>query len=283
MRDDFSVFIMVWGRPNKMWTYQALRDQGYTGKVYFIGDDLDETIEKYKSKYKDSLIVFSKKDVQDLYDPGDNTGDLRSTMYAVNVIPGIAKNMGIKYFCILCDDYTGFVYKYDLSMSFLERRIKNLDGVFDVMISFYEQTGALTVAMAQNGDFIGGRNSALASNVRLLRKAMNSFLCSTDKPIEFVGRMNEDVTTYVNLGGRGGLFFTVPHISIIQKRTQSIEGGLTGVYLDWGTYIKSFFSVMYNPCCVKIIEMGEKHKRIHHGIKWDNAVPCIISETYRKA
>ena len=51
---------------------------------------------------------------------------------------------------------------------------------------------------------------------------------------------------------------------------------LNNVYLDEGTYIKSFFSVMYNPSCVKVKEMGESHKRIHHVIHWNNAVPKII-------
>ena len=28
---DFAVFIMVHGRPDKMWTRKTLRKQGYTG------------------------------------------------------------------------------------------------------------------------------------------------------------------------------------------------------------------------------------------------------------
>ena len=54
---------------------------------------------------------------------------------------------------------------------------------------------------------------------------------------------------------------------------------MTDVYLDYGTYVKSFFSVMYNPSSVKISHIG-KHKRIHHQINWNNAVPKIISEDY---
>jgi len=282
MRNDFAVFIMVWGRPEKMWTAHTLRRQGYTGKIFYVADDLDETLPAYREKYGDDLLVFSKTEVMDQFDPGDNTGDLRSTMYAVNVIPRLAKENGIKYFFIFCDDYTRFIYKFDEDLNFKESVINSLDNVFDALLEYYEKTNASTLAMSQNGDFIGGRKSKGSKNIALKRKAMNSFLCSTDRPFQFLGRMNEDVTTYVNLGHKGNLFLTVPNVSLIQMRTQSEKGGLTGMYLDYGTYTKSFFSVMYNPSCVKIGKMGEKHKRIHHKVTWDNAVPCIIGEQYKK-
>jgi hypothetical protein len=57
-----------------------------------------EALESLKEKYKDDLLVFSKTDMLNYCDPGDNTGDLRTTMYAVNIIPKLAKDKGIKYF-----------------------------------------------------------------------------------------------------------------------------------------------------------------------------------------
>jgi hypothetical protein len=282
MDSDFAVFIMVWGRPDKVWTYETLRKQGYTGKIYFVADDLDETLPAYKERYGNDLLVFSKEDVKDLYDAGDNSGDLRSTLYAANVIPRLAKENGIKYFTIFCDDYTRFNYKFDELMNFKENPIKSLDAVFDAMLTYYKKTSALTLAMAQTGDYIGGKESGRARRIRPSRKAMNTFFCSTDRPFEFMGRMNEDVTTYVNLGNKGNLFLTVPNIALHQKRTQSAKGGLTDLYLDYGTYIKSYFSVMYNPSCVKIGLMGAKNKRLHHKVHWNNAVPCILSEDYKK-
>ena len=51
MMNDFAIFIMVYGRPEKMWTYKSLRNQGYTGKIFLVGDDTDKTIDGYKKKY----------------------------------------------------------------------------------------------------------------------------------------------------------------------------------------------------------------------------------------
>jgi hypothetical protein len=282
MNDDFAVFIMVWGRPEKMWTAHSLRKQGYTGKIFYVADDLDVTLPEYKAKYGDDLLVFSKVAMADEVDPGDNSGDLRSTMYAVNAIQRLAKENGIKYFFIMCDDYKQFDYRFDGLLNYVSKPIKNLNSVFELMLTYFKNTNALSIAMSQTGDFIGGKKGSLGKEIKLKRKAMNSFLCSTDRPFQFIGRMNEDVTTYVNLGQKGCLFLTVPNTTLYQCPTQSEKGGLSEMYLDYGTYVKSFFTVMYNPSCVKVGEMGEKHKRLHHKVKWRNAVPCILSEQYRK-
>jgi len=283
MIEKIAVFIMVHGRPDKMWTAKSLRQSGYTGKIFYVADDLDETMPLYKEKYGENLIVFDKKEAAKEVDAGDNSGDLRSTLFASSHIFKIAKDMNIKYFFIMCDDYTLFAYKFDENLKFKETKIKNFDRVFQIMIDFLVSSNAACVAMAQNGDFIGGKNSKKAIEKKPFRKAMNTFLCSTDRPFKFMGRLNEDVTTYVNLGSKGILFLTLPDVAIIQLPTQKVAGGLSEVYLRYGTYIKSFFSVMFNPSCVKIGMMGESHKRIHHSVKWNNAVPKIISEQYKKA
>ena len=72
-------------------------------------------------------------------------------------------------------------------------------------------------------------------------------------------------------------------LQLDQKDTQSNAGGMTDVYIDGGTYVKSFYSVIVSPSCVKISQMGVSSKRLHHLISWNNAVPCIINEKYKKA
>ncbi|MGT3185593.1 hypothetical protein ACVSXV_23155, partial [Yersinia enterocolitica] len=96
------------------------------------------------------------------------------------------------------------------------------------------------------------------------------------------GRINEDVNTYTTLGRRGELFMTIGAVQLLQKRTQSNSGGMTELYLDSGTYVKSFYSVMFSPSCVKISLMGSTHKRIHHKVIWDNAAVKVISEIHKK-
>ena len=110
---------------------------------------------------------------------------------------------------------------------------------------------------------------------------MNTFLCSYKRPFKFMGRLNEDVTTYVNLGTKGNLLVTSSKLRLQQQPSQSQEGGLTDLYLDYGTYVKSFMSIIYNPSCIKIREMGD-FKRLHHHVEWKFAVPLILNEKHKK-
>ena len=280
LNKDFAVFIMVHGRPDKMRTYDTLRRQGYTGKIYLVADDLDDTVARYKEIYGDDVIVFDKTEAAKHSDAGDSTGDLRSTLFASNVIFDLAEERGITHFFIMCDDYQNFFYA--MSDSTGSVFAKDLNLMFDIMVDYYKEAPIKVLAFAQTGDFIGGVENARGAYRFSKRKAMNTLLCSTERRVEFVGRLNEDVTTYVNLGGRGDLFLTIPVISLSQPDTQKRKRGLTDVYLDDGTYVKSFFSVMYNPSSVKISMMGDNHMRIHHRITWNNAAPMIIDEKYKK-
>ena len=278
--NDFAVFIMVHGRPDKAWTYNSLRKHGYTGKIYLVADDLDPTRHRYKEIYKDQLLIFNKKQAAESMDAGDNTGDLRSTMFASNTIFDLAKENNIKYFFNMCDDYTNFGHNFNTDYEIDRHNIKNLDKVFAAMVEFYKNTPTKTIAFSQGGDFMGGVSPSF--KLELKRKAMNTFLCSTDRPFKFIGRLNEDVTTYVNLGSKGDLFFTLTNIRLTQTAHQQEQSGLTDVYLDNGTYTKSFMSIIYNPSCIKISSLGHKHKRIHHKITWNNAVPKILNEKTKK-
>lgn len=111
---------------------------------------------------------------------------------------------------------------------------------------------------------------------------MNSFFCRTDEPLEFVGTQNEDVTMYTTYGMRGKLCFTVAGANIEQIQSQTVKGGMTEVYKAMGTYLKSFYSIVVQPSCVKIALMGNKNMRLHHNVAWNNCTPMILNEKWRK-
>jgi len=278
MRNDFAAFILSHGRPDKIHTIKSLQRAGYSGRYFIVIDDEDNTADDYRAKYSDKVLQFNKKSYADLTDEGDNFENRRTTTHARNAIFDLAREQGCKFFIALDDDYTDFVYKYNDEACFAESHILSIDSTFDLLIDYLEATQALSIAMAQNGDFIGGACGTFAKHVKPKRKAMNTFICSTDRPFQFISRLNEDVNTYLTLGHRGKLFFTIPQVSIIQKQTQATKGGMTEAYLEGGTYVKTFYSVMYCPSFVKVSMMGEKHRRIHHRVTWKNAVPVILSE-----
>lgn len=280
---DFCAFILTHGRAGRVYTEKALREGGYSGPIYYVVDDEDAQIEDYKQLYgAENVLVFSKDEIGKTFDKGDNFGKKGVIIFARNVCFEFAKKLGYRYFIELDDDYSSFTYRFDKELTFKERKIKSLDNVLNSMLDFLKSTPVKTVAMSQGGDYLGGGNGALGEAIRAKRKAMNSFICDVENPFTFVGCINEDVNTYVRYGQIGDIFLTLPICCLHQKATQSNKGGMTEAYLENGTYLKSFYSVMYAPSCVKINVMGENHRRIHHHINWRNCTPKILSETYKK-
>jgi hypothetical protein len=282
---DFAIFILTHGRADNVVTYNTLISSGYTGKIYIIIDNEDKTYQKYYDNFgKENVIMFDKLEVSKTFDEADNFNDRRAIVYARNACFDIAKKLGIKYFMQLDDDYSVFLFRINQYGTIPKGHFKiktMLDSVINSLLKFYISSNADSIAMAQGGDFIGGEVNSFY-NYQLRRKCMNTFICSTDRPFQFVGRINEDVNTYTRIASTGKLFLTTPLVSILQKETQSNDGGMTDIYLDNGTYIKSFYSVIFSPSSVRIGLMGNKNMRMHHKIKWNNAVPKIIEEKYKK-
>lgn len=280
MRDDFAVFILTHGRPDNIKTLKALKNGNYTGRLYIVIDNEDDTADRYRELYGDKVIQFDKLDESKKFDTADLSEDRRAIVYARNVCFDLAEQLGMEHFLELDDDYTDFEYRWPEGGKLMIKSITNLDALFSAMVEFLETSGALSVALAQGGDLIGGANTFFRSG--LSRKAMNTFFCKTARRFKFVGRVNEDVNTYTSLGSKGGLFFTVTNVQIVQKQTQSQGGGMSGLYLDSGTYVKSFYSVIFSPQAVKVAEMGAHHRRMHHRVNWNACTPKILSDRYRK-
>ena len=281
MDDDFAVFILSHGRADNVRTMQALAKGGYTGKWYIIIDNEDDTSQMYYDKFgEDHVIMFDKIEFAKTFDTMDNFGKRNTIVYARNVCFKIAEDLGIKKFLQLDDDYTDFQYRYPKDGKLSHTGVKSLNVLFNYMLDFLDTTDALTVCFAQGGDFIGGLNGMYFDKIK--RKGMNTFFCKTDRPMNFVGHINEDVNTYVSRGTRGDLILTITDVMVNQLATQSNSGGMTGAYLTAGTYFKTIYTVMIAPSCTKISMMNTAHSRIHHKVYWNNAVPKIISPKYQK-
>lgn len=282
---DFTVFILTHGRPNNVKTVNTLKRCGYTGLIYFIVDNEDKTIEQYKKNFGEEWVkVFDKKAMADEVDEGNNFDERRTITHARNACFKIAKDLGVTYFIQLDDDYTSFEWRYEskCGKKLLVHKIKNLDTILYLYLEFYKSTNFKSIAFAQGGDFIGGMENPYVKKRPLLRKCMNSFICSTEREFQFIGAMNEDVNTYTTLGSRGELFGTVPMISLVQTATQSNKSGITDMYLRFGTYCKAFTTTMMQPSSVIVSMMNSKNQRIHHSINWGNTTPMIISEDHKK-
>jgi hypothetical protein len=277
---DYAVIIPTHGRYDRVFTHDTLRKSGYTGDIYLLCDDEDDQLDLYKKKYGKMVLVFSKDDYAGKFDKMDNFGNKACVVYARNAMWDAARSVGLTHFAVLDDDYTSIKYRITPDGGYHGKLMKNTDGVFAAYINFLKTSGVDTVCFAQGGDYIGGKDNGKVKNgFKVSRKMMNLYFFDVDKPIEFKGTINEDLTSSVTEGQRGQIILTSLMSSVDQKETQSNAGGLTDIYLEVGTYVKSFYSVMAAPSCVKIASMGDGHLRIHHAVTWKNAVPKIIRES----
>lgn len=287
---DFCVFILTHGRPDKVVTLGTLRNNGYEGPVFIVIDNEDKKADEYVANFGiENVIIFDKSAVADSIDEFDNFKDRRAIVYARNACFNIAQELGFKWFLELDDDYTMFKYrmndKYQHPDSCPYIR-KTLGDAIYASLEYFKSIPALSISFSQGGDWMGQKTNPVDFISGKFgfnqRKCMNSFFCCTERRFDFVGRINEDVNIYTWFQSMGNLFLTVPHIQLDQKPTQKNAGGMTEIYTNQGTYIKSFYTIMCSPSCVTIELMGETNRRMHHKIKWDNAVPLILSERHRK-
>lgn len=282
MRNDFACFILCHGHPENVVTFDTLKKRGYTGKIYIICDDEDKTLQGYIDRFgKDSVKIFNKLEILKRMDTMDTSTNRGCAVYARNACFDIAKELGLKYFCELDDDYKEFFYRYPDNNKLGFCYPSHLNDCFEAILTYLENNKQITsIAVSQGGDLIGGLDSFL--NLKLKRKCMNSWFCSVDREFTFNGRMNDDVNTYCIEGSRGKLFMTIPDCQINQPLTQNPKGGMTEMYKQAGTYQKSFYTVMLCPSFCKISVIRQRYYRIHHHIDWEYAVPKIISSKYKK-
>ena len=286
--DDFCVFILSFGRSDNVITYNTLHKESkqFSQDVYIICSDDDKDLDNYKIKFGENVLVFNKDILNEYIDKGNNFDDKKVILFARNICFGFAKKLGYRYFVEFDDDYSQFSQRFvahtETGDMLKQRQLLDYDIMFKSHLDLLKSTPCRTIAFSQNGDYIGGAGNG--DNARgWKRKAMNSFFCDTEKPFLFFGLLNEDVNYYSTAGRMGILNYSMYGYSLNQGTTQANSGGMTDEYLASGTYVKSFYSVMYCPSAVKISLLGNpgKEKRIHHNVKGENCYVKVLDEKYK--
>lgn len=280
LRNDFCIFVISHGKPDND-TMKQLELCKVQYPIYIVIDDKDPKLQDYLSKYgKEKVCIFSKEAEASKFDRMGNFGLNKVIVFARNACYDFAKKLGYRYFIELDDDYIDFRFRVPGKKSFMFKNCKktSLDEIFTLYVDYYHLNKEIKIlAFMQGGDFSGVVDGIV------LRKAMNALFCSVDRRVVFNGDLNEDVNAYTQGGKLGNIFISFP-IICIQRRLTQTTGGMSDVYKLYGTYVKSFFSVIQNPSFVKIgiLQQSSKFYRIHHNISTRYGVAKIISSRYKK-
>ena len=301
--NDYLILILAYGRPEflKTHTWKLLDDlNSHARKVVVLSDD-DKKLPEYKKLFdEDSIYVFNKIEAEKKYDIDlidcywGKTQSRKAPIWARNAQFDIARELGYRWFIVLDDDYVDVVmrekmFKRGSDEPFFPRIRKEIYSLPDAHGSAFDECclkyfkildsapWLYTVAFSQIGDFIGGVGSIMA-RLSYRWKAMNAFFCDTEKVFRFFGHINEDVNAYVLNGKIGRMSLTLANPSLDQTPTQQVAGGLTELYLQLGTYIKSLTSAVACPSSVSVSCMGVTSPRVHHYVDWTFTCPSVVDE-----
>lgn len=275
-RDDFCVFVISHGKPTND-TYEQLSLLKCTYPIYIVIDDKDPKMDEYIQKYgEDRVCIFSKVEYAKKCDMFDNFDFDKVIIFARNACYDFAEKLGYKYFIELDDDYNEFAFRFP-GKKWIHMKRSSIDDVFTLYVNYYEQFEKIKIlAFMQGADITG------IINGRPLRKSMNTLICSTDRRVVFNGRINEDVNSYTRGNQLGDIFISFPHVTIHQRASQT-GNGMSKTYEKFGTYTKSFYSVIQCPSFVKIsVLQSPSSYRIHHNINTRFGVAKILSSRYKK-
>ncbi len=279
--NDFAVCILTFGRSEKVYTYNTLRRQGYTGRIFLFCSIDDEQLPEYQKKYGNEVVVFDKKDIVKRMDIMDNLDEWRCGVFARNAMMEMAPTLGIRYMCQIDDDMTAIYWSKDSQGNVSRTKVSDLDSIFCSVIKYYKKSGAMAISFSQGGDLLGGSANPVFTQNKVRHKTMNTWFVSTDRPLVWNGRMNDDILTSTIGNYRGQLFICLPNLYIVQTVTQQDSGGMTELYQAFGTYAKSMYLFIAAPSAIHVTFLSVM-KRVHHKLVNKYSFVRVIREEFKK-
>ena len=275
-RDDFCVFVISHGKPFND-TYEQLMLCKCEYPIYIVIDDMDSKKDEYIAKYgEDKVCIFSKKEYAKKCDMFDNFDFDKVIIFARNACYDFAKKLGYRYFIELDDDYNEFAFRFP-GFKWIHMKRANITDIFTLYVNYYAEHDKIDILAFMQGSDITGIINGVP-----IRKAMNTLICSIDRRVIFNGRINEDVNAYTRGNQLGRIFISFPNVTIHQRASQT-GNGMSKTYEMFGTYTKSFYSVIQCPSFVRIsVLQSPTSYRIHHNISHRYGFAKILSSKYKK-
>ena len=279
MRDDFAVMICSHGRAETMTTYDMLRKQGYTGRIIVVIDDVDDQKELYEARYE-CVEVFSKDDYSGTFDEVV-IGNKSSVTFARMACFDIAANYGLSYFVELDDDLTAINYRYIKGDQLCGYTVKNLDEIFDSMISLFDNKNVMAVSFSKGSEFIGGVKASGMKNA-FTRTCHSIFMMKAERKVKFISTLYEDMSTALHYGRIGKLFLGINPFQYVPKETGygNVDGGASEMYKKFDDYSRCCGVVVTNPDCIKIRRKSDGS--FGFNTKWDAVGAMILNERWKK-
>lgn len=277
--NECAIFILSNGRPDKVKTYDYLK-ASFSGDVYILCDDQDETLPAYKDKFGSKVIVFNKDEWVKKSDPMDNFSSKKSVLYARNAVFEIAAAMGYRYFAMADDDIKDLQFRYEQDGKLLAKPVSNLDKVIDCIVQLMNDTAISYFSFGTDKNFIGGaQNSNFQKKV--IDKVYNFIICKSGQQHSYKGIMNEDEIHNVLSLSTGVLLKSLTAIQIMMDPVGKGEiGGNSETYKENGyySYTRNFYPIIAYP----FLELKPNSKGFIARADRNLYTPKILSEELKQ-
>lgn len=242
-----AAYIISHRRAESISTISALRESGYTGRIFVVVDDKDPQLGLYQKKYKEDLLVFCKSDYSmvDLYDLNPSFDSAIVPKYAVF---DFARKQGVENLVIFDDDMSNFRYRfYDKLGKLRNVAIESdnaLDKIFDACFEFLSCAGVpCCMSFLPAGRFFPD------TMTKFIRQCVNMFICKLNFGCRFAGRFADDENTFTKQNTIGRLMFSLQEINFTSKTydVSKNEGGMDTLNKSQSHYSRHFQLILNNP------------------------------------
>ena len=277
--NECAIFILSNGRPDKVKTYDYLKTS-FSGDVYILCDDQDETLPDYKDKFGSKVIVFNKDEWVKKSDPMDNFNSKKSVLYARNAVFEIAGAMGYRYFVMTDDDIKDLQFRYEQDGKLLAKPVSNLDKAIDYIVQLMNTTAISYFSFGTDKNFIGGVQNRNFQK-KVIDKVYNFIICKSGQQHSYKGIMNEDEIHNVISLSTGVLLKSLTAIQIVMEPVGKGEtGGNSETYKENGyySYTRNFYPIIACP----FLELKPNSKGFIFGADRNLYTPKILSEELKE-
>lgn len=275
-----AIFICTHGRPDKQITLKALRDAGYTGKIYLVLDDEDNTRPYYHDNLGmcDDFVFFNKQAIIDCTNTTSYPPNRKTILYAKNACEQFAKRDGVDCFVICDDDIPGFRYRYIEDGSCKSQTItKNMDKVVDSYYEFlkFTKTSATSFGMAQF--YFTGKECFSNEALQKWRIPYTFVFRNADFTVDWVSDYGEDITTAIEQSRHGQFQCALPYVQMNLSPMGVGDGGMVELHKD--TFKLAEYGHIWHPDCEQI-----RYYKNHwmSQIQRDFAFPKLISSNRKQ-
>lgn len=266
---NFAIFINTHGRVNNQKTYETLRRCGYTGKIYLVIDNEDNS--DYSSY---GHFVFDKQSYMKLTDSGTNHPRKNVQLYARNACEDFAKQLKLDSFVMCDDDISQFRFRIVESEKLKSYNItKNFDKIIEAYNEYLLDANISAISTGMPQMYFSGAN--INETLHKWRVPYQFTFRNTKFKVNWLSEYGEEYVTAI--ANQNQFMMCVP---IIQHTTPGLGGGKNGMHemYEQENFRLAQYGYIWNPNCNEIILYKDKFMC---QIKRDKAFPKLVSSKYQ--